>query len=162
MRNAVHRLTLVAVFVSIAIMLFSSPTNAASLYKWVDEKGVTQYSQTPPLQRESQGIKVQKPSQNSVGIESPDLKALREKEAAFQQRDQKKKHEEQQAEEKAKAAAADTDRKRMLTDCLSRKTRRDLEVDRITQRERQLPYGHPMRGRNYVIPQDVLCDEYMK
>lgn len=162
MLNALYRATIVAVSLSITIMLFSPAANAATLYKWVDEKGVTQYSQTPPLQREAQGIKVQKPSQNSAGTESPDLKALRDKEAAFQQRDQKNKREEQQAEEKSKAAAADTDRKRMLTDCLSRKTRRDMEVDRITRREQQLPYGHPMRGKNYVVPQDVSCDEYMK
>ena len=41
---------------STLLLAFAAPTMAATIYKWVDEKGVTQFSAQPPEQGSAQRI----------------------------------------------------------------------------------------------------------
>jgi hypothetical protein len=45
----------------LALCLAAAVTDAAALYKWVDEKGVTHYTETPPPDRKSTQVEI-KPS----------------------------------------------------------------------------------------------------
>lgn len=167
MRNAMYRVAVFAMVVSIVVMLFSPATSfsADPIYKWVDEKGVTQYSQKPPSQRNTQEIKPQsKPSRNSADGENATTKSLRDQESAFQQRHQKRKQDEQQAEDKAKALEVEKKQKTMaeaearqqrqrLADCVSRKVRRDIEAEKLASLNRQ----GKLKGV-YVVPPEVHCD----
>jgi hypothetical protein len=50
---------LVVIGLSFGFAVSAPPVHPASVYKWVDEKGVTQYSTTPPPGKPAQEIKVQ-------------------------------------------------------------------------------------------------------
>ena len=45
----------------IALLLIAAAALGTTLYKWVDEKGVTHYSETPPAKQQAQEIRVQPP-----------------------------------------------------------------------------------------------------
>jgi hypothetical protein len=83
---------------------------AAAMYKWVDEKGVTHYSETPPpegTQAKKIDIAPAPPSGDSAKPETAD--DWKTKELEFRQRRLKKEHAE--ADEKAKADKTEADRK---------------------------------------------------
>ena len=58
------------IYVIIGLCLFGMSTAShAQMYKWVDEEGVTQYSQTPPVgQTEVETIKLQTTAPNTNAI----------------------------------------------------------------------------------------------
>lgn len=80
----------------------------ATIYKWVDEKGVTHYSETPPPNQKAREIQTPPPSPATAGAGSP--KTWQEKEQEFQKRrvereDAQKREEEQKAAAKREALA---------------------------------------------------------
>ena len=72
-------------FLALLTFIWVVPTIAAT-YKWVDEKGVTHYSETPPPGRKAQEVQGQPtPPSGTQGAE-PASDALQEQEREFQKR----------------------------------------------------------------------------
>ena len=60
-----------------------------AVYKWVDDQGVTHYSEKPPPGRKAGQLRIQPPRPSSApeaGAGAPAAKSWQEKEAEFQQR----------------------------------------------------------------------------
>ena len=76
----------------------------ATLYKWIDEKGVTHYSETPPPGGKARELKV-KPTPPDAGAEGskPEAKSWQQQEKEFKQRQ----------ETREKAAAQEAERKKI-------------------------------------------------
>lgn len=53
------------------LMLANSPSFAASIYKWVDDKGTTQYTALPPTDRPSEKIKTYAGNSKGSASSSP-------------------------------------------------------------------------------------------
>ena len=90
----------------------------AALYKWVDEKGVTHYSEQPPPDRSSTRLNVPDTTPAQGGAKPEDFK---QKELEMR----KQRIEKEQAEEKEKATADRSDAARKQL-CL--RARRQLDV----------------------------------
>ena len=73
---------LISLLVATLAMAGSPPSAAAQLYKWVDERGVTNYSNQPPA--DPNKVKNVAPVEGSLSVYSPDP-ALTRAVAAFQQ-----------------------------------------------------------------------------
>jgi len=78
-------------FFAIALMAVGSGLNqiasGATIYKWVDEKGVTHYSESSPPQKKSQPIEIQTaPSTSGEKTGTAAGKTLQQQELEFQQR----------------------------------------------------------------------------
>jgi type IV secretory pathway VirB10-like protein len=61
-----HRKWLLLVLLPIATAILG-----ATLYKWVDERGVTHYSETPPAKQKAQEIRIQPPPPSGAESEEP-------------------------------------------------------------------------------------------
>lgn len=58
-----------------------------TLYKWVDEKGVTHYSESPPPQKRSKPIDIQTaPASSDKKVDAPPRKSWQQQELEFQER----------------------------------------------------------------------------
>lgn len=49
------------IFAALATLAFSATGQAAQIYKWVDDQGVTHFDAQPPVGRQTQQIDIQKP-----------------------------------------------------------------------------------------------------
>jgi hypothetical protein len=81
-------------------LLFVAQSAGAGVYKWVDEKGVTHYSEAPPQGRKSEAIRIDPPPPPGA---TPPGKSLREQESEFLERQLRR----QQQEEADKRARED-------------------------------------------------------
>ena len=72
----------------VAVGLALNPAAAeTTLYKWVDEKGVTHYSEAPPPKKRSQALRIQTAPATTEGTgNSKPGQTLQEQETAFQER----------------------------------------------------------------------------
>jgi hypothetical protein len=73
---------LTALLIAALAMLASAPSSAAQLYKWVDERGVTNYSNQPPA--DPNAVSKVQPVEGNLSVYSPDP-ALTQAVAAFHQ-----------------------------------------------------------------------------
>lgn len=78
-------------------LLFVAQSAGAGVYKWVDEKGVTHYSEAPPPGRKSEAIQINPPP---PGATQPG-KSLREQEGEFLER-QLRRQRQDEAEKRAR------------------------------------------------------------
>ena len=83
-------------------LVFAAFPAAAQMYKWVDEKGVTHYSETPPPDGKGKQVDV-KPSGPPASREAPDWKQ-RELELRQQRLQKEQKEQAEQAREHNAAA----------------------------------------------------------
>jgi hypothetical protein len=88
-------------FLLMMFLMLVSVAASAAIYKWVDEKGVTHYSETPPSKGKTQELELQ-PVPPSAGTQpaGPDAGNLRKREEEFQKRREIRRRAE--AEEKAR------------------------------------------------------------
>jgi hypothetical protein len=95
---------------ALAVVLFRFSVAAAigaTVYKWIDERGVTHYSQTPPSAQKAQmlGVESTPPSQSSEGDRTA-IEKWREKNAEFNRRwEERKKAEEAEAKKTTGASS---------------------------------------------------------
>ena len=87
--------------IATALMGLAAAVPGQQVYKWVDEKGVTQYTATPPPSGKAQAIKTQ-PANSSTG---PRAKSWQEQEIEFKAR-QVERAEAQHKQELAERQAA--------------------------------------------------------
>jgi len=73
---------LTTLLIAALAMLASAPSSAAQLYKWVDERGVTNYSNQPPA--DPYTVKKVQPVEGNLSVYSPDP-ALTQAVAAYHQ-----------------------------------------------------------------------------
>ena len=66
-------------------LAFAAGNAPAAIYKWVDEKGVTQYSEKPPPGKKSAEVPIRTPPATAPGAQSAP-KTWQQQEAEFQQR----------------------------------------------------------------------------
>ncbi len=81
-----------------------------TIHKWVDEKGVTHYSQDPPLRRKSETITIQTAPESPGARAAPKAapkagKTVQQEEVEFQRRQRAREAAELREREKARAAA---------------------------------------------------------
>jgi hypothetical protein len=114
-----RRLGLLLLLLPLAFAAVSQP-----MYKWVDEKGVTHYSETPPPDGKAQKVEV-KPSGPAGGAAAPENWKQRELDAR-QKRLERGQREEKEKAEEHNASATRTNR--------CNRARRGLQV-----LERQVP-----------------------
>ncbi len=93
---------------AVAFVMVISGVDAA-IYKWVDEKGVTQYSEKPPAGKKPEQVPIptqNAPSPSQAPQSTSGAKTWQEKEAEFQQRrvEQEMARKEREANEQAGAA----------------------------------------------------------
>ncbi|MCM8596977.1 DUF4124 domain-containing protein [Accumulibacter sp.] len=91
---------------TLLLLLVVGDSSAASIYRWVDENGVTHFSETPPVTRKAEAIDSAASPSTSGQTPRPAAKTWQEKEVEFQKRQIERREQErnQQAEEeKAKA-----------------------------------------------------------
>ena len=67
-------------------LVFTVAVIGAGIYKWVDEKGVTHYSETPPPAQQSQQVPIETPAQPAPRGEVPGTRTWQQLEQEFQQR----------------------------------------------------------------------------
>ncbi len=79
-----NRITRPIIMLSTLLMLASSYSNAATIYKWVDDKGVPQYSAMPPSDRPFEKIKSYSSSSKSSSNSDAKQKADSPAKAATQ------------------------------------------------------------------------------
>lgn len=94
---------------TLLLLLVVGESSAASIYRWVDENGVTHFSETPPVKRKVEAIDSGASSPVDGQTTRPAAKTWQEKEVEFQRRqiDRREQERNQQAEEeKAKARKA--------------------------------------------------------
>jgi len=107
-------------------------TLGATVYKWVDEKGVTHYSETPPAsEQRAKKIEVQ-PSSPAAGAEAG-RKSWQEKEVEFQKR-QAEREEARKQEQAAEAAARRDARIREERCAAAKKNLETLQIRRPVYR----------------------------
>lgn len=95
---------------ALAVFLLAGPAGA-QVYKWVDEKGATHYSEAPPQGRKSETIRIDPPPPQGA---TPPGKSLQEQEGEFldrqlrrqQQEEAEKRAREDKAANEARCAAA--------------------------------------------------------
>ena len=84
----------------VLLLLFLAITAVgATIYKWVDEKGVTYYSATPPPNQKAQKVQTAPPPPAAVDGGRPALKTLQEEEQEFQKRRAERQQESNRIEE---------------------------------------------------------------
>lgn len=90
------------------IFMLATLTVGGTIYKWIDEKGVTHYSEQPQSNQKARKLEIQ-PAPPSAGSEgTPSTKSMQQREAEFRQRQEARereaKFEEQAAQSKMDAA----------------------------------------------------------
>ena len=106
------------------VVAFATGPAAAAIYKWVDEKGVTQYSEKPPQGRKPAEVPIQ-PSSGASGAQNAP-KSWQQQEAEFQQRRVEQEEKRLKKEALDKAGAGD----RMRTCLQARQDLHTLEQQR--------------------------------
>lgn len=120
-----------------ALLAVGSALNPAAaettLYKWVDEKGVTHYSETPPPKKRSQALRIQTAPATTEGTESSKPgQTLQEQETAFQERQKAREAGEAKSKETIKAAErAESERTKSCANAKARIER--LQAERRSQ-----------------------------
>lgn len=75
------------------ILVLATATVGGTIYKWVDEKGVTHYSEQPPSNQKARKLEIQ-PAPPTAGSEgTPSTKNMREREEEFRQRQEARERE---------------------------------------------------------------------
>lgn len=148
--------------VAIAAMAAVAPAGAQQLYKWVDDRGVTNYSNQPPADPKS--AKNLRPVEDKLSVYSPDpslVQAIEDSHKNFDQRQTRRRIEELEdqvaAERSARqqAAAAAQNGQRTYDACIAAGRLDCGEIYGI------YPYPAPVvvvprRHRHQPIPQAVL------
>lgn len=103
LENAVARYTTIAAVLTMGLVL-AGPEAAAEVYKWVDEDGVTHYSQTPPDSDQADRVEVDapKPPDDEIDRAQEELEAVAKENE--ERRKERKKGEKEAAEEAEKQA----------------------------------------------------------
>ena len=112
---SVSRRIAVIAFAYIGGFGFAQSASGQPIYKWVDEKGVTHYSGTPPAQQRSKQIEVQPaspPSDKAQGKAAAENWQKKEHEFQQRRRDQEAREAQEESERRAVIAreAAETDK----------------------------------------------------
>jgi Domain of unknown function (DUF4124) len=85
-----HRLirNLSAAMMLPAMMLLASTSAQSQIYKWVDSKGVTHYSEKPPADSKSKSVELREatPRSGSTAAVTPASPSLKDKEMEFRKR----------------------------------------------------------------------------
>lgn len=86
-----------------AFVLFCALPSAAQVYKWVDDKGITHYSESPPPEKKDQAKKIDTAAPAGFGISNAKAaKSAQDLETEFKQRRVAR---EQETQKEAKAAS---------------------------------------------------------
>ena len=93
-----YLLMLLALLVGVAV--------ASGIYKWVDETGVTHYSQVPPPSGEAQEIRIEPSTSTSAPVPGKPRSTWQEKEQEFQRRRMEREQAERTREAQEKREAA--------------------------------------------------------
>ena len=127
------------------VPILAMATIGAVIYKWVDEKGVTQYTQTPPPKKKAQEIQV-RPATPDAGMEgsSPKAKSWQQDEIEFKQR--REDRERAEAQEAARKKAESTE---WQSNC--KKSKDELA--------RLLAIAPMIKGRHFVPSRDPAPGE---
>ncbi|MCZ4339224.1 DUF4124 domain-containing protein [Shewanella colwelliana] len=125
-------------YILLVTMLFSPTILATTIYKWVDEKGVTHYSQQVPPEKQSEKLYSEDIEQKKVGFVAPKVKAVSEPEKS----DLELAAQEISKKDKAQASAICDNAKHQLNvlETHTRLTRKNEDSDepvRMTEEERQ-------------------------
>ena len=141
MRRTLARLTAF----SLGLLLSGSPL-CQTLYKWVDEKGVTHYSESPPPGRKGQQIQVA-PAEASSRPAPPPASTWQEKELEFRKRSiEREKEEEARKKKQAAEKSQEAFRKRQCQEA-----RRALHV---LQKDVPVYWQNERGQRQYVEDSD--------
>ncbi|MFW5969480.1 MAG: DUF4124 domain-containing protein [Halofilum sp. (in: g-proteobacteria)] len=103
----------------------SGPLAAEAIYRWVDEDGVTHYSQQPPPSRDASRVRVNRPPDEEVQRERREMEETRER---LESRREERRKGEQAAREEAE------DRKRREQRCADLRS----SLKRLTENRRLL------------------------
>ena len=93
---------------STAMLLFALTTAHSQVYKWVDSKGVTHYSEKPPADGKSKSVELREASPRSTGAgaPAPASASLKDQETEYRKRQtQREQTEAAAAQEKARREA---------------------------------------------------------
>lgn len=107
-----------------AVVLVSVASIGAGIYKWVDEKGVTHYSDAPAPDQKAKKIEVSPPPEVVPKLEKS-TKSWEKKEREFQQR----RIEAEEAEKKLKVQEAEA-KEREIKCSAAKRNLRILQIDR--------------------------------
>jgi len=126
--------------IALALSLTCSHVMAAKLYKWVDDNGVTQFSQQPPANDRYERMNVAAPpklgSNMAPAATSTDSQTASDAEASTDSAEQKAKRQ-QQAIRDAQCAKLREDLTTMENNPRLGRTNADGEMERIGEDERQ-------------------------
>ena len=136
-RSSNSRGTLLCVTLGVAL---ASPGLLAEMYKWVDDQGQVQYSQSPPLGRPAQTIKPppkvdSKAAREKLKQQLQDFELRGDKRQEQAEADQKTK--EQAGERKAACEAARDKLTRLESNPRILRVEKDESRTRLTEEERQ-------------------------
>lgn len=130
-----------------ASLVLACGSAAAALYKWVDEKGVTHYTEEPPPDRKATKIEIRS---DAPAAKPETSESWKDKEVEFRRRKLERERSEEAADARAKNAAA-----QRQNNCL--RAREALEV---------LAPGHPVYRVNEkgerVYMEDAQREEQVK
>lgn len=122
-------------FLLFLVLLLAAVALGATVYKWIDEKGVTHYSETPPAaERRARKIEVQ-PASSATADEGGKVegKSWQQKEQEFQKRQAER--EEARKQDEAAEAATRRDAKTREERCAAAKQNLDtLRIQRPVYR----------------------------
>lgn len=85
-------------------LVLACASASAALYKWVDEKGVTHYTEEPPPDRKATKIEIRSDAPPAAKSDTPE--SWKDKEVEFRRRRIEKERTDEAAESQAKRAAA--------------------------------------------------------
>ena len=126
---------------ALLLALLVSAAVQAEIYRWVDENGVTIYSQTPPPDSEAKRIKTSpaptgaENSQRQLEEEMQKLEDYREDKALAEEKRQKEERERQLNEENCRKARSNLDNLTALSRRLLKMP--DGSYQRLTEEQRQ-------------------------
>ena len=92
---------------STAVLLIALTSAHSQVYKWVDSKGVTHYSEKPPADGKSKSLELREATPRSTGSAAPASASLKDRETEYRKRQtQREQTEAAAAQEKARRDAA--------------------------------------------------------
>lgn len=123
-------------------LMLCAPLQAGEIYKWVDEEGVTHYSQQPPPSGEAARVGVDRPPDEEIERERREMQETGER---LEARREERREAEQQAQEKAAEREQREQRCADLRSTLKKLTENrrllvpdgDGDVRRLPEEERQ-------------------------
>jgi len=129
-------------FLFAALILITTTLTAGKMYRWVDENGVTQYTQSPPPSGEASEVKPPPPpavspeeAQRKLNAQRQQLEDLREDRSLAKQKTEESK--EEQAFNTKNCQAARNNLKRLQENPRGRWMQKDGTQARYSEEERQ-------------------------